>query len=69
MAYDPVEIDRELLAEVKNLTQDVAESVTAAVRRALDDHAFQQLLDDLESQSGPIPTEIVAEVERFWHAF
>jgi hypothetical protein len=68
MATEPVELDAKLLARVRDITDDVGSYVDSAVRRQLDDQAFSLLLDELEAESGPVPEEIVAEAERFWHA-
>jgi hypothetical protein len=68
VSTEPVEIDTDLVSKVRAVTEDVRGYVESAVRRSLDDEAFSRLLDKLEAEAGPVPEEIVAEAEHFWHA-
>jgi len=68
MTTEPVEIDKGLVARVRAVTNDVQGLVESGIRRELDDRAFGQLLDELEAEIGPLPEELVAEADRFWHA-
>lgn len=68
MSTEPVEVDSDLVARVREFTEDVPGYVDAALRRQLQDRAFASLLDDLEAESGPVPEDIALEAERFWHS-
>lgn len=68
MATEPVELDSELIAQIRAVTDDVASFVATAVNRELAHGDLNRLLGELEAEAGPIPEEIVAEAERFWHA-
>jgi Arc/MetJ family transcription regulator len=70
MATVPIDLDADLVAEVKLRTgEDAARTfIETAVRRDLDNEAFGRLLDELEAEAGPIPDDVDAEAERFWRA-
>lgn len=68
MTTEPVELDSDLLARVRAVTGDVPGLIESAIRRQLDDRSFGRLLDELEAETGPLPEDLVAEAERFWHA-
>ena len=68
MATEPVELDSALLTQVRAVTDDVASFVAAAVSRELAQGDLKRLLNEMEVEAGPVPEEIAAEAERFWHA-
>ncbi len=68
MATEPVELDSDLVSRVRAATPDVVAYIQAAVRRELDNETFGRLLDQLETETGPVPEEVAAEADRFWHA-
>ncbi len=68
MATEPVQLDSNLVALVRAASSDVAAYIEAAVRRELDNETFGRLLDQLETETGPVPEEVAAEADRFWHA-
>lgn len=68
MTTEPIELDSDLVTRVRAVTEDVRGLVESAIRRELDDRAFSRLLEELEAETGPLPEELVAEAERFWHA-
>jgi hypothetical protein len=65
---EPVDLDSGLVAQVRGATEDVRGFFESAIRRELDERSFGQLLDELEAETGPLPDDLVAEAERFWHA-
>ncbi len=65
---EPVDLDSGLVAQVRGATEDVRGFIESAIRRELDERSFGQLLDELEAETGPLPDDLVAEAERFWHA-
>ncbi len=68
MATRTVELDEELLSRAEEVAAgDLRGFIESAVRRQLGDEAFSRLLDELDAEAGPLPDEIVAEAERFWH--
>ncbi|MGH9224020.1 MAG: hypothetical protein ACRD2W_09635 [Acidimicrobiales bacterium] len=71
VASVPVDLDADLVAEVKRRAGDsaVGTFIEAAVRRHLDNEAFGRLLDELEAESGPVPADTGAEADRLWRAF
>ena len=68
MATEPVELDSNLVSRVRAATPDMAAYIEAAVWRELDNETFGRLLDQLEIETGPVPEEVAAEADRFWHA-
>ena len=68
MATRSVELDEELLSRAEEVAAgDLRGFIESAVRRQLGDEAFSRLLDDLDAEAGPLPDDIVAEADRFWH--
>jgi hypothetical protein len=54
---EPVELDSDLISRVRAATPEVATYIEAAVRRELDNETFGRLLDQLETETGPVPEE------------
>ena len=68
MATRTVELDEELLSRAEEVAAgDLRGFIESAVRRQLGDEAFSRLLDELDAEAGPLPDDIVAEADRFWH--
>jgi hypothetical protein len=68
MATRTVELDQELVARAEEVAGgDLKGYIEAAIRRQLEDEAFSRILDELDAEAGPLPEELVAEAERFWH--
>ena len=68
MTREPVGLDSDLVSRVRAVAEDVPGFIETAIRRELDGHSFSRLLDELEAETGPLPEDLVAEAERFWHA-
>ena len=68
MTREPVGLDSDLVSRVRAVAEDVPGFIEAAIRRELNGHSFSRLLDELEAETGPLPEDLVAEAQRFWHA-
>jgi Arc/MetJ family transcription regulator len=70
MATERLDLDGDLLAQVRELAgpDGVAGFVERAIRRELRHEHLDRLLDELEAEVGPLPAELLAEADAFWHA-
>jgi Arc/MetJ family transcription regulator len=70
MEREHVELDADLLAEVRDLVGagQATEFVARAVRHELRLGHLGQLLSELEAEIGPLPEDLRAEADAFWRA-
>lgn len=70
MSVEQVPLDGDLMSKVRQVVAADAVSafIETAVDRALKDHAFGRILDELEAEIGPPAEDVRAEAEAFWRA-
>jgi Arc/MetJ family transcription regulator len=64
-----VSIDDDALAEARQRVgrRGLSAYISRALQRQLQADRLGQLLDEMAAESGPIPAEILEEVEALWH--
>jgi Arc/MetJ family transcription regulator len=70
MDREHVELDTALVNEVRDMVgvAQTTEFISRAIRHELRLGHLSQLLHELETDLGPLPEDLQAEADAFWHA-